>query len=94
MYSLLFQNRWLAALWAGMLLVGIYLTTPGEGEPPSGAAMARMGTTEAFAERAGVPGAAAMRKIEDDEQRRKAIEAFNSDEAFVDDTDPATDEGY
>lgn len=73
MYSLLFHNKWLAAMWAGSILVGIYMTTPHEGE--------NRGAAEAASEIAGMQAEALARaKVREERDRQAKLDAFNAGE--------------
>ena len=76
MYHLLFGNKWFAALWAGMTLLGIYLTTPREdGTAPA----ARL--TAAALKASGVAGedqAAAQAQARDELLRQHELDVFNA----------------
>ena len=75
MYSLLFHNKWLAAFWAGSILLGIYLTTPREGEDRGAAA-----ATNAIA---GMQAEAMARaKTREERDRQAKLDAFNAGEDY------------
>ncbi|HUQ13890.1 MAG TPA: hypothetical protein VM055_06405 [Novosphingobium sp.] len=73
MYSLLFHNKWLAAFWAGSILLGIYLSTPREGED-RGAAAAVNAIDGMRAE------AMARAKVREERDRQAKLDAFNAGE--------------
>jgi hypothetical protein len=73
MYSLLFHNKWLAAMWAGSILVGIYMTTPREGE--------NRGAVGAGSDLAGMQAEAKARaKVREERDRQAKLDAFNAGE--------------
>jgi hypothetical protein len=75
MYSLLFHNKWLAALWAGSILLGIFLSTPREGESPSVSAL--IGDPSYGSSR---EMAMARAKEQEERARRAKLDAFNAGE--------------
>ena len=71
MYYLMFKNKWLAAMWAGMMLFGIYMTTPREDAVPPVAGIA------ASAVELG-SNSAQFGRARDESLREAELEAFNA----------------
>lgn len=76
MYHLLFGNKWFAALWAGMTLLGIYLTTPRE----DGTAPFKRLTAVALEASGVTPDEAAKSQARDELLRQHELDVFNAGE--------------
>lgn len=75
MYSLLFHNKWMAVLWAGMTLLGIYISTPREGGKAPIAALIGPTTPVDSPE-----FAMARAKAQEEKARQAKLDAFNAGE--------------
>ena len=75
MYSLLFHNKWLAAFWAGTILLGIYFSTPREGGGAPVSALIGDPSVESSREMA-----MARAKTQEEKVRQMKLDAFNAGE--------------